>query len=140
MTDHDGLPLEFDLPFPPSVNHYWRHIRLGKRLAAILSAAGRQYRADAIAALSHVWNHRLACPLRLSAAFRPPDRRGRDLDNYAKALLDAMQHAGVFTDDAIVWDLHLRWDVSETGEIITWPHGRVHVRIERFEKLPGELF
>lgn len=30
----------------------------------------------------------------------PPDRRRRDLDNLFKALLDAMQYAGVYLDDS----------------------------------------
>jgi len=58
MTDHDGLPLEFDLPFPPSVNCYWRHVVLHRKQTTMLSRAARQYRADAIAALSHVAHRR----------------------------------------------------------------------------------
>jgi crossover junction endodeoxyribonuclease RusA len=29
----------------------------------------------------------------------PPDRRRRDLDNIQKALLDSLEHAGVYADD-----------------------------------------
>jgi crossover junction endodeoxyribonuclease RusA len=30
----------------------------------------------------------------------PPDRRRRDLDNLLKALLDSIEHAGVYEDDS----------------------------------------
>lgn len=40
--------------------------------------------------------------LAVEAKFTPPDRRGRDVDNLAKALLDALQHAGVMRDDSQV--------------------------------------
>jgi crossover junction endodeoxyribonuclease RusA len=32
----------------------------------------------------------------------PPDHRRRDLDNLAKAILDALQHAGVYGNDCQV--------------------------------------
>jgi len=31
-----------------------------------------------------------------------PDKRKRDIDNHVKSVLDALQHAGVFEDDAQV--------------------------------------
>jgi len=120
------------------MNTYWR--RVGYK--TLISRGGREFRKNVCAMLAGDGPRKPPAGGRIALlmdAF-PPDRRRRDLDNLQKPTLDAMQHAEVFTDDAIVWDLHLRWDVSETGEIITWPHGRVHVRIERFEKLPGQLF
>lgn len=52
------------LPYPPTVNHYWRHIVIGRR-----QWAGRET---------------LACPLAVEITFYPPDRRKRDLDNLPK--------------------------------------------------------
>jgi len=48
--------------------------------------------------------------LAVEATFTPPDRRGRDVDNLAKALLDALQHAGVMRDDSQVRRLVLEME------------------------------
>lgn len=49
-----------------------------------------------------------------AAALDPDDRRRRelrgDIDNYCKSVLDAMQAAGVFADDRVVADLHVRFN------------------------------
>ena len=36
------------------------------------------------------------------------DRRRRDIDNIAKALLDALQHGGVYIDDSQIVDLRIK--------------------------------
>lgn len=84
------------LPFPPSVNTYWRHV--GNRV--LVSKKGRQYQA-AVGSLLHrkgIQTHEgeLIVDIRLI----PPDRRRRDVDNSLKALLDAMQFGGAYHDDA----------------------------------------
>jgi crossover junction endodeoxyribonuclease RusA len=66
----------------------------------------------------------------MEIVLRPPDRRGRDVDNFHKAILDALEHAEVYHNDNQVRDLRIRWDVSETGQIITTPGGRAVIRIE----------
>lgn len=37
--------LEIALPYPPSVNHYWRHTRSGKHY---ISEKGRKFKAQAM--------------------------------------------------------------------------------------------
>lgn len=97
------------LPWPPTVNLYWRHVSRGKLAGRTLtSEKGRAYRREiAKLALVHRWRkfgqERLAVTIKAS----PPDRRSRDLDNILKALLDALCHAGVFDDDSQVDELHL---------------------------------
>ena len=55
----------------------------------------------------------------------PPDDRRRDCDNVQKAVLDALQHAGVFWDDSqVVWLLSIKQD-QQTG-------GRVKVKLDDF--------
>ena len=111
------------LPFPPSVNHYWRMVR-GKML---ISKAGREYR-KAVGLLVFPYAA-YGVPLfpesfRLSVALlaHPPDRRRRDLDNMLKAALDALQHAGVYADDSQIDHLEI-----DRGEI--WDGGGLEVTI-----------
>lgn len=89
------------LPWPPSVNRYWRTPSSG-RLAGrtMLSQEARNYRAACEAVI-------LAGPRGIQPTGRllvkieasPPDKRRRDLDNMLKATLDALQHCGVIRDD-----------------------------------------
>ena len=82
--------IEVTLPWPPSVNSYWRSFN-GR---AILSEKGRQYR-EAVA--DQVLIQRAAKhfekPLRVEIEAFRPDRRRRDLDNLLKAVLDGLAQA-----------------------------------------------
>ena len=104
------------LPFPPSVNGYWRNIN-GRTL---ISAKGRAYK-RAIAKLVQ-WNHaakKLQGRLTVEVILHPPDRRKRDIDNSMKALLDSMQVAGVYLDDSQIDKLVIeRRDVEKGGVVI----------------------
>lgn len=72
----------------------------------LLSAEGRKYREDvqAIARGQQPMHGRL----RVTIDAFPPDRRRRDVDNLAKAALDALTHAGVWGDDSQVDELLVR--------------------------------
>ncbi|MBN2448154.1 MAG: RusA family crossover junction endodeoxyribonuclease [Phycisphaerae bacterium] len=84
------------LPYPPSVNHYWRHFR-GR---VLISREGRAYRKVVVALLAGSGNHWPSdARLALCMDVYPPDRRRRDLDNAQKASLDSIEHAGVYADD-----------------------------------------
>jgi crossover junction endodeoxyribonuclease RusA len=39
----------------------------------------------------------------------PPDARRRDIDNYNKALFDALTHAGIWEDDSQVQRMLVEW-------------------------------
>lgn len=116
--------MEITLPWPPSVNHYWRHV--GHR--TLLSKKGREYRKAVAINVLLVTNALEGCrePLvgdvEVSIVAHPPDKRRRDLDNLPKAILDALEHAGVFEDDNQVARL-----VIERGAM--WPGGEVRVTI-----------
>jgi len=95
--------MELQLPFPPSVNHYWRNFR-GR---TIISKAGRDYRADVCATLAGAgsfFNKKPPFIGRLALAMDafPPDRRRRDLDNILKASLDSLTHAHIYADDSLI--------------------------------------
>lgn len=107
------------LPYPPSVNHYWR--RVGCR--TLISREGRRFRREVVARLAA---SRL-CPLTGRLVVRvtvfPPDNHRRDLDNLQKALLDALEKAGVFNDDGQIDRLEV-----QRGAVV--PGGEVMVEIE----------
>lgn len=92
-------------PFPPSINHYYGNGRGGRKF---IKPDGVEYRAAVIA---YVQRYKLKAPDgRLSVAVQlyPPDKRRRDLDNFAgKAMLDALTHAGVYQDDCLIDDLRI---------------------------------
>lgn len=111
------------LPFPPSVNHYWRHLRGRGRGRTVISREGRAFRANALALLAGSGGSGPRKPpsggrIALCMDAFPPDRRRRDLDNTMKAPIDALQHAGVYEDDSQI-DLLVarRRDVIKPGRI-----------------------
>ena len=106
------------LPYPPSINHYWRNFR-GRM---VISREGRAYREDVGARLATAGQggkppHDGGIALAMDAF--PPDRRRRDLDNIQKPLLDALEHAGMYEDDSQI-DVLLtqRRDVTPGGQVI----------------------
>ena len=110
------IPLEFTLPFPPSVNHYWRNFR-GRM---VIGARGRAYRKAAIDAIGDqaVPVEGIGGPLKVELLAHPPDRRRRDLDNLQKALLDSIVAAGVIEDDSNIDDLRVvRGPVFPGGKV-----------------------
>ncbi|HOA75231.1 MAG TPA: RusA family crossover junction endodeoxyribonuclease [Phycisphaerae bacterium] len=90
--------MTFTLPYPPSINHYWRHFR-GRML---ISREGRTYRKDVCALLAGDGPRKPPSGGRIALCMDafPPDRRRRDLDNLQKPALDALEHAGVYEDDS----------------------------------------
>lgn len=91
------------LPFPPSVNHYWRMAR-GR---FYISKAGADFRKAVCAIVAHEHCPRLDGPLEVEIVAVLPDRRRRDVDNMLKAALDAMQHAGLYGDDSQIVKLSI---------------------------------
>lgn len=85
-----------ELPYPPSVNHYYRHV--GFR--TLISRVGRAYRQAVCAILRRARVRPMVGPLAVGIDLYPPDRRRRDADNAQKALLDALQHGRAFGDDS----------------------------------------
>ena len=94
--------ITLELPYPPSINHYYGRGRSGQ---VYIKPKGKAYRKCVIWASLEVscrgdWpNFRKGQPLSMSLIAYPPDKRRRDLDNILKALKDAMQHAHVYKDD-----------------------------------------
>lgn len=92
-----------NLPFPPSVNTYWRHTVVGGKPRTLISKTGRAYRERVIDLVIERHKHpTINEPISLTVNLFPPDKRRRDIDNSLKALLDALQHAGVYEDDYLI--------------------------------------
>jgi len=109
------------LPFPPSVNGYWRSItnRRTGRPSQIISKKGRKFRTTAIQAIiDQLPNHvPIAEKLAVHINFYPPCNRKRDIDNYIKAAFDALTHAEFWIDDNQVDEIRIvRKPKDESGK------------------------
>ena len=111
--------MELILPYPPSINHYWR--RVGPR--TLISREGRAFRRNVCALLGGGRTPPRSGRVALAMDAFPPDRRRRDLDNLPKAVQDALAHAGVYEDDSQIDLLVIRRCDPVAG-------GRLEIHIE----------
>ena len=115
------------LPFPPSVNHYWRHV--GHR--TLISRTGRAYRQQVLYDVQQLGLRAITGPIKLEVIATRPDRRRRDVDNLLKSLLDALDHADVYEDDSQIQDLRITWECDENQQPVIVAGGLCEVRIWR---------
>ena len=93
-----GKHLRIKLPWPPSVNHYWK-ARGSRRF---ISPKAKAWLDEAILLL-RAKRVRFEGAVAIHMRFSPPDRRKRDGDNLEKAIMDALVKAGVIKDDSLVY-------------------------------------
>lgn len=102
-------PIFYDLPFPPSVNAYYRMFRgimtIGPR--------GREYKLSVINDTPDVPCIRE--PVIVIVTLHPPTLAKRDLDNFSKALFDAMADTGIIENDLLIRESHVRWGQKVPG-------------------------
>jgi len=98
-------PVVLRLPYPPTVNTYWRHV--GSRV--LVSRRGREYRQEVERLVVLASRRTLDASRRLAVEvdLHPPDARRRDIDNTLKAVLDALKHGGLYEDDSQVDELRV---------------------------------
>jgi crossover junction endodeoxyribonuclease RusA len=97
--------IQLTLPFPPSINHYWKHRNIGS--SVYISAEGVKYRqivANEARKHENLGTARVSVQMVLNA----PNKRKYDIDNRVKALLDALTHAELWNDDEQVDELIIR--------------------------------
>ncbi|MBP2197200.1 RusA family crossover junction endodeoxyribonuclease [Pantoea cypripedii] len=117
--------MKLTLPFPPTVNTYWRNTRKG----VLISAFGRSFRSESIVS---VWKQLKRKPkpittdVQVNVILFPPSSIRRDLDNYQKALFDSLTHAGVWLDDSQIKRIIIEW-----GPVIKG--GRAEVTISDYQ-------
>ena len=121
--------MELILPFPPSVNHYYR--RVGQR--TLISREGRKYRRAiggllALGGGSGIRRPPAGGRIALAMDAFPPDRRRRDLDNLLKCTQDSLAHAGVFEDDSQI-------DLLAVARREPVKGGKIAIRIDEFPLL-----
>lgn len=105
----------FELPYPPTVNTYWRSIILKSkhtgepRVQLLISERGRKYQKAVTLAFHAQGGQRMAGNLKFQADYHPPDKRRRDLDNLQKAVLDSLAKAGAYENDDQIQEIHVRF-------------------------------
>lgn len=105
--------MKLTLPFPPSMNHYWR--RCGHIMH--ISEAGKRFRKD-VQAVVGLRPRTISGRVSVSVTVFAPDRRVRDIDNLLKPMLDALTHSGIWLDDGQVDDLRIvRGPVEKPGRV-----------------------
>ena len=116
--------MRLTLPFPPSVNGYWRSTRKG----VLISERGRIFRSNALASIYQQLRCRppaLLTELEVHLVLCPPTRAKRDLDNFQKALFDGLTHAGIWKDDSQVKRMMVEWGPVTKG-------GKAEINISTF--------
>ena len=116
------------LPYPPSINHYYKSIRSRFGVRMYIDEKGILYRESIIdLVVEHKSQNKfpIAVPyfpsekLKLELYINPPDKRKRDLDNIFKAQVDSLQHALVFTNDFQIDKLYIeRQEVVKNGVVL----------------------
>jgi crossover junction endodeoxyribonuclease RusA len=98
------------------VNAYWRKSPVGM----YITQQGKDFR-KRVAEIVAEHNAKKFGDARLFVAMRVcgGDKRRRDIDNFCKAGLDALMHAGVFDDDSQIDELHVsRGPIVKGGQCI----------------------
>lgn len=114
--------IELELPWPPSVNTYWRHPSRGPLAGRhLISEKGRIYRQQVLACVlqTKTATELVGNSLAVHIIAHPPDRRRRDLDNLNKAILDSLVFSKVIVDDGLIDRLVIeRGAVSAPGRVV----------------------
>lgn len=105
------------LPWPPSVNAYWRAFQ-GR---VIVSKQGRDYqklcRSDIMA--QGFAGRRMDDRLAVEISLYPPSRQKRDVDNHVKAVLDQLVRNSVIVDDELIDHLVIdRCEIRRRGQVV----------------------
>lgn len=92
--------IELVLPYPPTVNRYWKtSVRRGK-VHKCIGEKGKQFAEQVFWLVRGMKaDKKLEGRLNVEVQVYVPDNKRRDIDNLCKSLLDALQKAGVYKDD-----------------------------------------
>ena len=113
--------IEFELPYPPSNNTYYRNYR-GR---TILSKDAKEYHAINKYSLFRIPKFGDS-PVRLEIELYPPDYRIRDSDNPLKAIFDTLEKSKIIDNDFQIVDYNVK-------RFLPIPNGMIIIRIGRLE-------
>lgn len=114
--------MKLTLPYPPSVNAYWRQWQ-GRTL---LSSEGRAYKTRAALAAKSQGARPLSGPVAVSLEVYRPRRIG-DLDNVLKAVLDALRGVAYHDDRQVVAISAVRADDKANPRVEVEVHDALEV-------------
>lgn len=107
--------IRFILPAAPSINHYFA--RSGNR--TYLPKKVLEYRKQVADIVADAGHPTLTGRLAIFIAVHPASKRRCDLDNFCKAVFDALTHAGVWEDDSQVDDMQvIRQEIIKGGRMV----------------------
>ena len=111
---------EFTLPWPPSVNGYWRSFR-GRQ---IISKRGREYVKTVNESMVNLGlaGELVDKQLNVSIVLNPPTLRKYDIDNFTKGVFDALSKCNFWVDDEQVVSLSIKKGAKT-------PPGNVEVKV-----------
>ena len=109
--------VKLELSYPPSINHYYKRSANG---GLHISSRGKEYRTETFWKVKQLGlGAGFGCLIAMEIHAYPPDNRKRDIDNINKALLDALQHAGLYTDDSLIVKLlSIKYAPVKDGKIV----------------------
>lgn len=88
--------MTLELPWPPSINHYWRRNPHGGNY---ISGEGKTYLKFVFLIMRQARVQAIDGPVGFKVKLHPPNKLRRDLDNCLKVLIDAVAQGGAFGDD-----------------------------------------
>lgn len=107
------------LPWPPSINHYWKHRVIGRRAQIYISKEGTEFKQTVKRLIDEMALNTLTGRVMVDIALYAPTLRKYDIDNRVKSCLDALTHAGVWLDDEQVDQLSvIRCEKTPGGKML----------------------
>ena len=125
--------IKLTLPFPPTVNHMWGFS--GKR--KFLKKEAHEFRRIVQDAAIEA-NAKISGRIAIFVALYAPTKRKYDLDNRIKALLDALEHAGVFLNDEqidFIWVVRREPIQGGMCKIVLIENDKAMQMLEQYEEL-----
>lgn len=96
---------------PPTVNHIWKHMVRGGFAIVYLTKEGRDFK-ERLASKIPRDIRPFEGPVKVEIELTFPNHLRRDIDNYSKGILDAMNKK-VFIDDSQITELIIRKHVEK---------------------------
>ena len=119
---------KFDMPWPPTVNHYHQPVSFGRGARIIKGAKARQYAKLCEAHLAEIGIANERIPedksISMKLVLHPPTLARYDVDGRPKGILDSLSNANFWADDSQVVRL-----VIEKGEKVKGGLVEVEVNI-----------